>query len=89
MKQITIRSIPEKVKKKVRKEAEQKGVSLNKAVISLLEGAVTEKIPEKKSRLYDDLDHLSGVWSREESAEFDKALRAQRRVDPELWKKTK
>ncbi len=34
MKQITIRGIPDEVKKTVQKEAERKGVSLNKAIIS-------------------------------------------------------
>lgn len=90
MKQITIRSIPDKVKKTIRKEAEQKGVSLNKAIISLLERAVGTKAPEKKKRvLYHDPDHLAGLWSREEASEFDKSLKAQRKVDAELWKKSK
>jgi plasmid stability protein len=90
MKQITIRSIPDEVKKTVQKEAAEKGVSLNKAIISLLERAVGSKTPEKKKRvLYNDLDHLAGLWSREEAAEFDKNLTAQRKVDTELWKKTK
>ena len=67
MKQITIRSIPDEVKKTVQKEAAQKGVSLNKAIISLLERAVGAKAQGKKKRvLYDDLDHLAGLWSREE-----------------------
>lgn len=90
MKQITIRSIPEEVKKTVQKEAERKGVSLNKAIISLLERAVGTRAPEKRKKvLYHDLDHLAGLWSREEAAEFDKNLKAQRKVDTELWKKSK
>lgn len=90
MKQITIRSIPDAVKKTVQKEAAQKGVSLNKAIISLLERAVGTKAAEKKSRvLYDDLDHLAGIWSREEAAQFDKNLKAQRKVETELWKRSK
>jgi plasmid stability protein len=90
MKQITIRSIPDKVQKTVQKEAAQKGVSLNKAIISLLERAVGADAPEMKKRvLYSDLDHLAGLWSREEAAEFDKNLKAQRKVDAELWKKSR
>ena len=78
MKQITIRSIPDAVKKTVQKEAAQKGVSLNKAIISLLERAVGTKAPEKKKRvLYNDLDHLAGLWSREESAVFDSAMKGR------------
>lgn len=90
MKQITIRSIPDEVSKTVKKEAAKKGVSLNKAIISLLERAVGTKPPEKRKRvLYHDLDHLAGLWSREEAASFDKTLKAQRKVDAELWKKSK
>jgi plasmid stability protein len=90
VKQITIRSIPDEVKKTVQKEAAQKGVSLNKAIISLLERAVGTKAEGKKKRvLYDDLDHLAGLWSREEAAQFDKTLKAQRKVDTELWKRSK
>jgi plasmid stability protein len=90
MKQITLRSIPENVKKTVKKEAARKGVSLNKAIISLLEKAVGGKTTEKKKKaLYHDLDHLAGLWSREEAADFDKSLKTQRKVDAELWKKAR
>jgi hypothetical protein len=90
MKQITLRDIPPKVKKTVQREAERKGLSLNKAFISLLEQAVGGKAPAKKKRvLYHDLDHLAGLWSREEAAAFNKGLKVQRKVDAELWKKSK
>jgi len=90
MKQMTIRGIPEEVKKVVKKEAERKGLSLNRAFISVLERAAAGKSPEKKKRvLHHDLDRLSGLWSREESAAFEKSLRGQRKMDEELWKKAK
>jgi len=38
---------------------------------------------------YHDLDHLAGLWAKEEAAEFDKALDAQRKIDEGLWKRTK
>jgi len=90
MGQITLRSIPDKVKKTVQKEAERKGVSLNKAIISLLERAVGTKTPEKKRRaLYHDLDHLAGLWSRKDAASFDNTLNSQRKMDVALRKKSK
>jgi hypothetical protein len=90
MKQITIRGIPKEVEKVIKREAERKGLSLNRAFISVLERAATHKSPEKKKRvLYHDLDHLAGLWSREESAAFERNLRGQRKVDEELWKKAK
>jgi hypothetical protein len=32
---------------------------------------------------------LAGLWSREETAVFDKSLKTQRKVDAELWKKSR
>ena len=89
MKQITIRGIPEDVKQTVQHEAQVRGVSLNKAIIALLEKAVGGKTGQKKHALHHDLDHLAGIWSREESAAFEKTLKSQRKVDAELWKKSK
>jgi hypothetical protein len=90
MKQITLRSIPENVEKTVKKEAERKGVSLNKAIISLLEQAVGGPATTKRKKvLHRDLDHFAGLWTREEAAVFDKSLKTQRKVDAELWKKSK
>ena len=44
---------------------------------------------KKKKVLHHDLDHLAGLWSREESAAFDKYLGIQRKVDEDLCKKSK
>jgi hypothetical protein len=60
-------------------------LSLNKAVQELLAEAVGLD-RGRKQVLYDDLDHLAGVWSAEEAAEFDAALREQRVIDSEMWK---
>ena len=90
MKQITIRGIPEGVEKVIRKEAVRKKTSLNKALVSLLEKAAGTAAPDRKKPVqYHDLDHLAGLWVREEAAAFDKALDAQRTIDEDLWKKTK
>ncbi len=90
MKQITIRGIPAAVEKAVKKEAARKGTSLNKALVSLLERGAGTAVPDKKSPVpYHDLDHLAGLWAKEEAAEFDKALDAQRGIDEGLWKKAK
>jgi len=87
MKAITLRNLPPELAEAVRKEAERKRTSVNKALISLLERKAEghKKKPAQK-RQYDDLDALAGTWTKKEAAEFDKALAAQRTVDPELWK---
>ncbi len=41
---------------------------------------------ENKKSLHHDLDHLSGVWTKEDAAEFNKALGLQREIDEGLSK---
>ena len=90
MKQITLRSIPDEIEAMVKREAKAKGLSLNKAFITLMERAGGIKAKDKKKKtLYHDLDNLSGVWSKSDTAEFDNNLRLQRKVDEELWRKTR
>lgn len=90
MKQITIRGIPEDVEKAVKKEAARRKTSLNKALVSLLELGVGNVASKKRTPAhYHDLDHLAGLWAKEEAAEFDRALNAQRKIDEGLWKRTK
>lgn len=87
MKAITLRNLPPEIEKVVRKEAERRRTSINKAVISLLEGkAEGRKKRQTRATEYDDLDALAGSWTKKEAAEFDRALTSQRSIDPELWK---
>ena len=48
MKQITVRGIPPEVEKIIKKEAQRKGLSLNKAFVSVLEKTATGKRDVKK-----------------------------------------
>ncbi len=80
---ITLRKLPPRVGAAVRKRAEERKTSLNKAVIGLLEESTAVV---SGSRTHHDLDELCGVWSRAEARAFETALAEQRVVDPELWK---
>ncbi|MGA7741542.1 MAG: hypothetical protein ABSF35_05450 [Polyangia bacterium] len=86
MKAITVRNLPPAVARTIRERASKEGISTNRAVISLLEEATGRKRPRVVAPLHHELDVLAGAWSREESLEFERALHAQRTVDPELWK---
>ena len=87
MKAVTLRSLPPDIADAIRKEANRKGMSLNKAVISLLANrmGVREKKKSRQTR-HHELDDLAGSWSKKEAAEFEKSLAAQRTIDLELWK---
>ena len=89
MKQITLRGIPVEIERMIRKEAERKGVSLNKAFISLLEKTTGTKEKAKKKFLHRDLDRLCGIWTKREAEEFTKNVEFQKRIDEDLWKNAK
>jgi phosphopantetheinyl transferase (holo-ACP synthase) len=79
---ITVRNLPPAVAKAVKEKARREGLSLNKAVVRLLE----EATGQKPRATHDDLDHLAGRWSAKEYEVFMAALDEQRRIDPEMWK---
>lgn len=78
---ITIRNLPPEIDSAIRLRAEKDGVSLNQAVIRLL----SETIRPPKNQTYHDLDHLFGIWTKEEADEFDAILAEQRQIEPTDW----
>ncbi len=84
MNAITVRNLPPAVVKAVKEKARKERLSLNRAIVALLEEATGSR-PGKRV-LHHELDHLAGRWSDEEYREFMEALRQQRQVDPEMWR---
>jgi len=81
---ITVRNLPPEVARRIRQKAKKERISMNRAVVSLLEKAVgVSSAKEKQEEVYHDLDRFFGVWSREEYEEFMEALREQRQIEPE------
>ncbi len=78
---ITIRNLPPEIDSAIRQRAQQEGISLNQAVIRLL----GETIHPPKNKTYHDLDHLFGIWTKEEADAFDAVLAEQRQIDPKDW----
>ena len=90
MKQVTLRGIPVEIERMTKREAESKGLSLNKAFISLLEKTTgTKEKAQKRKSLHHDLDHLCGIWTKREAEEFMKNVAFQRTIDEGLWKNAK
>ena len=90
MKQITLRGIPVEIERMIKKEAERKGLSLNKAFISLVEKATgTKEKMQKRKSMHHDLDHLCGIWTKRDAEEFTKNVEFQRTIDEGLWKNTR
>lgn len=81
---ITVRNLPPGVAKAVREKAKRERLSLNRAVVRLLEEATG--VEKAKARVvHHDLDHLAGTWSEGEHREFTAALEEQRQIDPKMW----
>ena len=85
MKAITLRNLPDAVARLIRHKAANEDISLNRAVIRVLEERLGLGGPLPEPR-HHELDALAGSWSEEEAQAFDRALAAQRAIDPELWK---
>jgi plasmid stability protein len=85
MKAITLRNLPDTLSRLIRRKAATEGISLNRAVIRVLEDSLGlgQALPEPR---HHELDPLAGSWSDAEAQAFDRTLGAQRAIDPELWK---
>jgi len=82
-KALTLRNLPEPVAKAVRERAAGHDVSLNRAVIQLLEEALGPK--GKKPRRRDDLDALFGSLTAGEAKSLERSVAEQRRIDHAMW----
>jgi len=81
---ITLRNLPPHVMNAIRRRAQERRISLNRAVITLLEEGLG--VGSQADATYHELDNLGGSWAREEAAAFDTALREQRSIDPDVWR---
>lgn len=84
MKAITLRKIPPDLAKAIRRKATADRTSATKAVVHVLEEGLG--LAKKRDTVHHELDVLAGAWTKEEASAFEKGLRSQRRIDPELWK---
>ena len=81
MKAMCIRNINEKTFEKIKEAARESGLSVNKFVADLLSKAVNND-----SNRFHDLDDILGSWDDEEYKLITKSVKAQRKIDRELWK---
>lgn len=79
--QYTIRAVPARVDRELRKRAKAEGKSLNAVIVELLEQAV---VPNGQPVVHHDLDFLIGTWV--EDPKFNEAMEECERIDEEDWK---
>ena len=78
---LTIRNVPPDLSKALEREKRRRGVSLNQAVIDLLEAGLG--VREQRSN---GLTRLAGTWSAAQHREFLKNIESFSEIDSELWK---
>ena len=79
--QYTIRSVPVRVDRALRRKAQDRGVSLNRLALEALEAEAGVSATPRQNH---DLDRFRGSWVKD--ARVDRALADQRRMDPRDWK---
>ena len=67
---ITVRNLPPELARVIQQKAKKEKISLNHAVMDLLETATGLGKRLKKEVLHHDLDELAGSWSEQEYEEF-------------------
>jgi plasmid stability protein len=76
---MTLRGVPDELASRLRSLAKARGESLNSTLLRILEDAVG--MNGRRSRL-----ERYATWTKEDLAEFEEVLGAQRRVEDDLWR---
>jgi plasmid stability protein len=79
MKQLTIRNLPDEVANRLKALSAEKKMSVNAAVVSILEKAVGIQGRRERIERY-------VTWTDADLAAFEASLEAQRVVDDDLWR---
>ncbi len=84
--QITLRGLEPRLLAEVQKVARRKGVSMNKAALSILKQGAGIDEPSDTTRIGAAVDRFVGSWTKVEAGQFSKSIRSLEQVDEELWK---
>ena len=82
MKSITIHGIDDETSNLIQQRAQVLGLSLNKTIKKILNESLQSSSAHKRA----DFSEFFGVWTKEETKEFEKAIKDTERIDPEDWK---
>ena len=86
MTNLSLRGLDDATAKRLKLEAQRRGLSVNALVIRLLQESLGTRKPTPWRAPYHDLDLLAGTWSKQEAAVFLKAVAGCERLDEELWR---
>lgn len=86
MSTLIVRNLDERIAKRLREEARRHDTSVNRFLVRLISENVGRAAAQRRSRVYRDLDHLAGTWTRADAKAVERRVKAQRKVDPDLWR---
>ncbi len=84
MKSITIHNLDDTLDLLIRKQAQEKGLSLNRTIKYLLQKALGIKQGKKTSNI-DDYKDLFGTWDEREYQSFEKNISDFEKIDQSDW----
>jgi len=85
MSTMTIRGFDDQTIKALREKAKQEGMSVNAAIVKLVQEELGLK-KKKRIVVYNDLDHLAGTWNDKEYKDFQKNTKDFEIIDETMWK---
>lgn len=80
-----LRGMPQEVMLFLKKEAKNQQISINSLILNIIEQGIGYT-PQKKKKIYHELDELAGTWTAQESKAFKEKNKTFENIDPELWK---
>ncbi len=83
---VSIRGLDDKALKRLKRQAQREGSSLNSLVVRLLQDDGANATAKSSLQRFDDLDALVGTWNAQQAQTFERATAAFSDVDPALWK---
>ena len=83
MTQMTIRGLSPKTERKIRQMAEEKGISLNRVILQLIDEQGDDTV--KKPAPAESLRKLAGGWNEEDAEAFMASIKSCEQIDEEMW----
>jgi plasmid stability protein len=85
MKTMTLRGLDPELASKLKETADRDGKSVNQTALDALRTALGLGKVNRHTVVYDDLDHLFGLWDQAEFDRIQGRIDSARTVDEELW----
>jgi hypothetical protein len=85
--QLTVRGLDPRLTAEIQKLARAKGISMNKAALSILARGAGLDLPATNERqIGRAIDRFVGIWTDVQARDFSRSTRSLEQVDEDFWK---